>query len=61
MNVQRDYVHVVVMIPSKVAVSESLGRLKGQTSIKLFNNFRELEKNPIGAINFGQRATVWIR
>ena len=44
MNVQRDHVHVVVRIPPKVAVSELLGRLKGQASTKLFNNFRELKK-----------------
>lgn len=44
MNVQRDHVHVVVMIPPKVSVSELLGRLKGQTSMNLFHKFRELKK-----------------
>ena len=36
--------HVVVMIPPKVSVSELLGRLKGQTSMNLFHKFRELKK-----------------
>ena len=30
MNVQRDHVHVVLILPPKVSVSESLGRLKGR-------------------------------
>jgi len=52
MNVQRDHVHVVVMIPPKVSVSELLGRVKGQTSIKLFNKFRELKKKPYWGNHF---------
>jgi putative transposase len=44
LNVQVDHVHLVVMIPPKVSVSELLGRLKGQTSIKLFQQFRSLKK-----------------
>jgi len=46
MNVRRDHVHPVVMIPPKVAVSELPARLKGQTLIKLFNKFREMKKKP---------------
>ena len=52
LNVQRDHVHLVVMIPPKVAVSELMGRLKGQTSIKLFNKFRELKKKPYWGNHF---------
>jgi putative transposase len=52
MNVQRDHMHVVVMIPPKVSVSELLGRVKGQTSIKLFNKFRELKKKPYWGNHF---------
>jgi REP element-mobilizing transposase RayT len=37
LNVQRDHVHLVVMIPPKVSVSNLVGRLKGQTSIKLLH------------------------
>ena len=52
LNVQKDHVHLVVMIPPKVAVSELLGRLKGQTSMKLFNRFRELKKKPYWGNHF---------
>jgi putative transposase len=40
------------MIPPKVSVSELLGRVKGQTSIKLFNKFRELKKKPYWGNHF---------
>ncbi len=38
--------NLVLMIPPKVSISELLGRLKGQTSMKLFHNFRFLKKKP---------------
>ena len=31
LNVQKDHVHLVVMVPPKVSVSDLMGRLKGQT------------------------------
>jgi putative transposase len=52
LNVQLDHVHLVLMIPPKVAVSELLGRLKGQTSIKMFHQFRYLKKKPYWGNHF---------
>jgi putative transposase len=52
LNVQRDHVHLVVMIPPKVSVSNLVGRLKGQTSMKLFNQFRQLRKKPYWGNHF---------
>ena len=46
LNVQRDHVHLVLMIPPKASVSELLGRLKGQTAMRMFHQFRELRKKP---------------
>src|SRR5512137_1237678 len=46
LNVQKDHVHLVVMVPPKVSISGLMGRLKGQTSIKMFHQFRELRKKP---------------
>jgi len=43
---------MVVMIPRKVAVSELMGRLKGQTSMKLFNKFRDLKGKPYWSNHF---------
>ena len=45
-NVQGDHVHMVVMVPPKVAISDFLGRLKGQSAMKLFRQFRQMRKKP---------------
>ena len=52
LNVQRDHVHLVLMIPPKVSVSELLGRLKGQTSMRMFKQFQELRKKPYWGNHF---------
>lgn len=52
LNVQRDHVDLVVMIPPKVAVSELMGRLKWQTSMRLYNKSRELKKEPYWGNHF---------
>ena len=52
LNVQKDHVHLVVMIPPKVSISYLMGRIKGQTSIKMFHQFRELRKKPYWGNHF---------
>jgi putative transposase len=52
LKVQPDHVHLVVMIPPKVSISVLLGRLKGQTSMKLFHQFRFLKKKPYWGNHF---------
>jgi putative transposase len=52
LNVQRDHVHLMVMIPPKISVSNLMGRLKGQTSMKLFNQFRDLREKPYWGNHF---------
>ena len=63
MNIQKDHVHLVVMVPPKIAISDVMGRLKGQTAIKTFKQFPHLRKKPYwgGAISIGGRAplTSW--
>jgi putative transposase len=39
LNIQPDHVHLVVMVPPKLSISDFVGRLKGQTSMKLFSSF----------------------
>ena len=51
-NVQPDHVHMVLMIPPKVSVSDLVGRLKGQTSIRLFHQFQHLKKKPYWGNHF---------
>ena len=52
LNVQPDHVHLVMMVPPKVAVSDLLGRLKGQTSMRLFRQFRHLRRKPYWGNHF---------
>jgi len=52
LNVQPDHVHLVAMIPPKVSISELLGRLKGQTSMRMFHQFRHLKKKPYWGNHF---------
>jgi putative transposase len=58
LNVQRDHVHLVIMPPPKLSISDLMGRVKGQTSMKMFNQYRELRKKPYWGIIFGRRGTV---
>ena len=52
LNVQRDHVHLVVLVPSKLSISDYLGRLKGQIAMKLFRRYRELRKKPYWGNHF---------
>jgi len=40
------------MIPPKVSISQLMGRLKGQTSMRLFRQFRYLKKKPYWGNHF---------
>jgi len=44
--VQPDQVHLVVMIPPMLSITDLMGRMKGQTSMKLFQQFGHLRKKP---------------
>ena len=44
LNVQPDHVHLIVLVPPKVAVSELMGRVKGQTSTRVFKQFPALRR-----------------
>ncbi len=46
MNVQVDHVHLLVMVPPKVAVSGFVGTIKGRTAIRVLNKFRKLKEKP---------------
>lgn len=40
LNVQKDHVHLVTVVPPKVSMSDLMGRVKGQTAIRIFKQFR---------------------
>jgi len=43
-NIQVEHVHMIIIIPPKYAVSDVIGRLKGQTASRLRKKFEWLEK-----------------
>ena len=61
LNVQNDHIHVLVMIPPKLAVSKYVGTVKGRTAIRIFNRFRHLKHSRIGGITFGRKVTAQTR
>ena len=52
LNVQKDHVHLIAMIPPKVSISDLMGRVKGQTAMKVFRQFRELRRKPYWGNHF---------
>jgi len=52
MNIQPDHVHLLVMIPPKVSVSNYFGTVKGRSAIRVFNKLKELKKRPYRGNHF---------
>ena len=46
LNVQVDHVHLLVMVPPKISLSDYVGLVKGRTAIRVLNRFRQLKKKP---------------
>ncbi len=55
LNVQLDHVHLIVMVPPKIAVSSYVGTVKGRTAIRVFNKFKALKKKPYWGNHFWAR------
>ena len=55
LNVQSDHVHLLVMIPPKISVSDYVGTIKGRSAIRVFNKFKELKQRPYWGNKF------WVR
>jgi len=43
LNVQIDNVHLLVMVPPKISISDYVGMIKGRTAIRVFNKFKKLK------------------
>jgi len=52
LNVQIDHVHVIVMVPPKLSISDFVGMVKGRTAIRILNKFRHLKKKPYWGNHF---------
>ena len=55
LNVQKDHVHLVVMVPPKVSISDLMGTLKGRTAIRVFRQFPHLKERPYWGNHFWSR------
>jgi len=52
LNVQIDHVHLLVMIPPKLSISDYMGALKGRTAIRILNQYRKLRQRPYWGNHF---------
>lgn len=52
LNVQKDHVHLIIMIPPKISVSELMGTLKGRTAIRVSKKFPYLKNKPYWGNHF---------
>ena len=55
LSVMKDHVHLVVIVPPKVSISELMGFLKGKTAIGLFKTYRNLRRRPYWGNHFWSR------
>ena len=55
LNVQRDHVHLLVMIPPKISISEYVGVIKGRTAIRILNKYKKLKRKPYWGNHFWAR------
>ena len=52
LNVQIDHVHLLVMIPPKLSISDYVGIVKGRTAIRVLSRFKELRRKPYWGNHF---------
>ena len=52
LNVQNDHVHLLVMVPPKISISDYIGKLKGRTAIRVLNKYKRLKKKPYWGNHF---------
>jgi putative transposase len=52
LNVQADYVHLLVKVPPKVSISTLMGTVKGRTALQIFKQFSYLKQKPYWGNHF---------
>ncbi len=55
LNVRPDHVHLLVMVPPKISISNYMGIIKGRTAIRVFNKFKYLKRKPYWGNKFWSR------
>jgi len=52
LNVRIDHVHLLVMVPPKISISEYVGKVKVRTAIRILNKYKKLKKKPYWGNHF---------
>ena len=52
MNIQKDHIRLIVMIPPKVAISQYIGTIKGRAAVRVFKQFPNLRQKPYWGNHF---------
>ena len=52
LNIQKEHIHLLVMVPPKVSISNLLGTVKGRTAIRVFRQFPYLKQKPYWGNHF---------
>ena len=55
LNVQEDHVHILVLIPPKISISQFMGTVKGRTAIRVLNKYKQLKQRPYWGNHFWSR------
>ena len=55
LNVQIDHVHLLVMVPPKISISDYVGIVKGRTAIRVLNKYKKLKQKPYWGNHFWSR------
>jgi putative transposase len=52
LNIQGDHVHLIVIVPPKIAISDYLGVIKGRSAIRILNSHKKLRQKPYWGNHF---------
>jgi len=52
LNIQSDHVHMIVLVPPKVSISDLMGILKGRSAIRMFSHCPTLKTKPYWGNHF---------
>ena len=55
LNIQTDHVHLLVMIPPMLSISDYVGIVKVRTAIRVLNNFKKIKQKPYCGNHFWAR------
>lgn len=55
LSVPLDHVHLLVMVPPKISISNFVGTVKGRTAIRVLNKFKHLRQRPYWGNHFWAR------